>query len=257
MCRRLCLALVVASVAAGCPSTPAVVEPDPGPIVEPDPEDEEDEVERAPEQSSLDGDLKISDRWRPRFREWAAQDIGGVYDRVLDVQEDAGGATVVLMRHLSFDDQCREGPTTLRITETDGETGFETDHWGDDCCPGIPCVIDLPIQWNLRYITAVHAHDRAGLAKLLPAKGKLTWKITSPDGQKTHTLVAKDVLAGKLDNAAGCSLTSGRAECTVISAADPTGAFQCTCVAPGSSATFAWKKEGAGWVLVSIDESSH
>jgi hypothetical protein len=258
MSRALVYVALIPWLFAACSGAQVRSTPQPSDEAAADEEDEEAEARPAPEESRLDGDEQIGERWRSLFRQWAAKDLGGIFVGVVAARETSDGVTVLLKRHWkqSADAICFEGPTTLRIRQQDGEDPtFEDESWGSHCCPGEPCEPpETALEWNLRYVNAVVAKDRATLASLLPSKGSVAWRVGAAARAKTRKITRKEALKGALDGAAACDFLAQRAECEPLRAASTT--FRCQCLGEGSSASFDWKKEGESWVLASIDESS-
>lgn len=214
-----------------------------------------------PPPPALAGDDKLDERWRPLFREWliTAKDQAA-YVAVVDTMVVANGASVVLRRHVEAGGACREGPSTLSIIQDEGAAPtFEVVDFGDDCCAGTECK-RTEQSWNLRFLGALAAKDAKVLASLVPAKGKLVWNATwaSEDGKggkKSQRLSRKDVAAGKLADAPGCGFINTTPACDPVDAKGK--GFTCTCHGGGYHVTYHWQKEGAGFVLVRIDEDSH
>lgn len=249
LCKHLTRLALVAFVpmSAACGSAPKPAPPPPEPIVEA-PEEEEEPLPH------IDGDAQVPERFAKAFGEWLrAENAGGAFTRVITVSEVSNAVTVVVERHLEMGGECRIGPSAIELTlEDDGDITSEATHFGEDCCPGTQCEM-TPDSWNLRYIHAVDAEDDQALSLLFPAKKKVKYKLATPEGTTKEAWSRKDIAAGKFA-APGCGFVDTRPSC---GEPDPkTGAFTCRCDGGGTHTELNWQKEGDGFVIVSIDESS-
>jgi hypothetical protein len=228
--------------AKAVPATPSPASPSaPGPFV------------TGRELRHLPGDQAIPEPWRFRFRFWLTDQSRPSYVRVLESEAISNAVTVVLERRSERDGVCLAGPTRLALIQETGATqaSAELQDFGDDCCPGTECVPSAE-GWNLRYLALVAAKDWAKLALLVPAKRALRWTINAGE-QPTVSVTRSDVAKGKLHDPPGCGLLYNVPSCEGTS---QTSSFTCRCDGGGSHVVFSWQKEGDGFVLVAIDESS-
>lgn len=239
------LVLLVATLTA-CGSTQ---KPPPAPAPEP--------IVEAPKEEPLphiDGDGQVPERFAKAFGEWLRdENAGGIYTRVVTVSEVSNAVSLVVERRIEMNGECRIGPSTIEIIEEAGETKAEATHFGEDCCPDTRCEM-TPDSWNLRYIHAVDAKDPKALSVLFAATKKLKYELVTPDGKSKKTWSRKDIAAGKFVNPPGCGFIDTRPSCGEPDA--KTGAFTCRCDGGGTHTEFNWEKEGDGFVIVSINESS-
>jgi hypothetical protein len=94
------------------------------------------------------------------------------------------------------------------------------------------------------------AKDWVGLAQLVPATKQL---VSVVNGERS-TFSRNDVGKGRFAEAPGCSLIHGATGCSEVD--EKTASFTCRCDAGGYHVTYDWKREGDGFVLVRISESS-
>jgi hypothetical protein len=165
----------------------------------------------------------------------------------------SNAVSVVLQRQTRVDGVCLQGPSKLDLIESEGapELTRDVQHFGDDCCPGTECARSSD-GWYLRYLALLAAQNWQELSQLVPAKRKLVWTI---NGDEEPKLTRKDVAAGRFSNAPDCGLMYNVPGCEAI---DERGTgFTCRCDGGGYHVTYAWEREGSGFVLVAIAEESH
>jgi len=251
----LMLGWLSASACAGL-STPPPDEPI-AEAVEPEALDEATLPPRPDELPTLDGDDRLEEPWRARFRTWLAEQEAPTYAELTDVDVIANAATVVLRRRIEADDECREGPTRLTLIYDDGAPPqAERVDFGDDCCPGTTCV-RTPSSWNLRYQQAVAEKDAAALAALLPTKRPLVWRAVAATedaaDDTTRSVTRASLTKGEFPELPGCNVLHATPAC-----AEPSrDGFTCTCDAGGYHVEYTWKTNGADFSLVTIEEQSH
>ncbi len=205
--------------------------------------------------ANLEGDDKLPEPWRTRFRAWLARETKPPYIAVTRVQVISNAVSVVLQRRSEVDGVCLQGPSKLDLIQYEGtpKLTHEVQDFGDDCCPGTECV-RTPQGWNLHYFTLLAAHDWKQLSLLVPAKQKLVWTINGGE-EPTIKLTRKQVAAGQLRQALDCGLIYYVPSCDDRDASDTS--FTCRCDAGGHHVTYDWQREGAAFVLVNITEESH
>ena len=201
----------------------------------------------------LKGDEALPEPWLSRFRAWLSAQEDPPYTAVTETLVVSNAASVVLLRHTEGNGNCYEGPSKLELIEyeTGGELPVELDHFGDDCCPGTTCT-RAPDGWNLRYLSLLAAKDWAALSQLVPAKKKL---VSVVNGEKPSTFSRKDVANGRFSDAPSCGFMYNVTGCSDLDA--KMASFTCRCDGGGYHVTYDWEREGDGFVLVSISESSH
>jgi len=246
----LLLGALVALPIAACGSTPKA--PPPAPAPEPIVVIKEEPL------PSIAGDEQVPERFKRSFGEFLKGAEGGGYARVIEVREVSNAVAIVLERRLETLQSCRVGPSTLEIVDDEGERTTDVVHFGEDCCPGTTCEMG-PMSWNLRYLKALADDDLGAFAALVPAKKKLKYKLvaaTESGAPKTskQAYSRKDIAAGKFKSPPDCGFVDTRPSCREPDV--KTGAFQCACDGGGYHVTYDWEKEGEGYVLVAIDESS-
>lgn len=240
---------------AGSPATPPVrpakaSEPTPPSPAEPQPP----RIKiTGPTLSTLKGDEALPEPWLSRFRAWLSAQEDPPYAAVTETLVVSNAASLVLLRHTEAPGVCYEGPSKLDLIEyeTGGELTVELEHFGDDCCPGTQCTRG-PDGWNLRYLALLAAKDWAGLSQLVPAKKKLSSMV---NGEKPSTFSRKDVANGRFSDAPSCGFMYNVTGCSEVD--EKTASFTCRCDGGGYHVTYDWEREGDGFVLVSISESSH
>jgi hypothetical protein len=165
----------------------------------------------------------------------------------------SNAASLVLLRHTEGNGACFEGPSKLDLIEYEsgGELTVELQHFGDDCCPGTRCTRG-PDGWNLRYLALLAAKNWQELSLLVPAKKKLTSVV---NGEKPSTFSRKDVANGRFADAPSCGFMYNVTSCSELD--EKTASFSCRCDGGGYHVTYDWEREGEGFVLVAISESSH
>lgn len=210
-------------------------------------------VTAPPALSALKGDEELPEPWRTRFRTWLSEQKNSSYVAVTAAQVVSNAVTVVLQRQATTDGVCLQGPSRLDLIENEGapELTREIEHFGDDCCPGTDCTRTSD-GWNLRYLSLLAAKNWQELALLLPAQRKLDWVI---NGDAEPKLTRKDVAAGRFSNAPNCGLMYNVPSCDALD--EKSNRFNCRCDGGGYHVTYAWEREGSGFVLVAIAESSH
>lgn len=226
----------------GAPTPPAPAEPQPPPV-----------KISGPTLSTLKGDEALPEPWLSRFRAWFGAQENPPYAAVTETFVVSNAASVVLLRHTEGKGSCYEGPSKLDLIEyeTGGELTAELDHFGDDCCPGTTCTRG-PDGWNLRYLSLLAAKDWAALSQLVPAKKKL---VSVVNGEKPSTFSRKDVANGRFSDAPSCGFMYNVTGCSDVD--EKQASFTCRCDGGGYHVTYDWEREGDGFVLVSISESSH
>jgi hypothetical protein len=224
------------------PTTPAPTEPRPQAV-----------TLSQPTLSTLKGDEALPEPWLSRFRAWLSAQEAPPYEAVTETFVISNAASLVLLRHTEGDGVCYEGPSKLDLIEyeTGGELTVELDHFGDDCCPGTQCTRG-PDGWNLRYLSLLAAKNWQDLSLLVPAKKKLSWVV---NGEKPSTFSRKDVANGRFADAPSCGLMYNVTGCSEVD--ERTASFSCRCDGGGYHVTYDWEREGDGFVLVAISESSH
>ncbi len=191
------------------------------------------------------------------FSDFLEEDVGKIYQRVVEVSEISNAVDIQLERRFEVEGMCHVGPSVVSFTKKDdGSLEREIAHFGEDCCPGATCLM-VPNGWNLRYINAVKANDLAALSALVPAKKKLKYSFVGGSEGKVDKskkqFSRKDVAAGKFTNPPGCGFINMAPSC---GEPDAKGKFQCRCDAGGYHVTYDWEKEGDTFVIVSISEES-
>lgn len=251
------------SCALGCAQSPPAVSPAtppalPAPASEPTaPPSAEPQPPRititGPTLSTLKGDEALPEPWLSRFRAWLRAQEDPPYAAVTETLVVSNAASLVLLRHTEASGVCYEGPSKLDLIEyeTGGELSVELEHFGDDCCPGTQCTRG-PDGWNLRYLTLLAAKDWSGLSQLVPAKKKLSSTV---NGEKPSMFSRKDVANGRFADAPSCGFMYNVTGCSEVD--ERTASFSCRCDGGGYHVTYDWEREGDGFVLVSISESSH
>lgn len=207
----------------------------------------------SPTLSTLKGDEALPEPWLSRFRAWLSAQEDPPYAAVTETLVVSNAASLVLLRHTEADGVCYEGPSKLDLIEyeTGGELTVELDHFGDDCCPGTQCTRG-PDGWNLRYLRLLAAKNWQELSLLVPAKKKLTSVV---NGEKPSMFSRKDVANGRFSEAPACGFMYNVTGCSEVD--EKTASFTCRCDGGGYHVTYDWEREGDGFVLVSISESSH
>jgi hypothetical protein len=201
------------------------------------------------------GDEQLPEPWRARFRAWLSAQPKPTYVRVVDAAVISNAVSVVLERRREDKGVCWSGPTKLELVEEEGtgQLSAEAQDFGDDCCPGTECVRTSD-GWNLRYLALLGAKNWRELSLLVPAQQKLVWTINGGE-VPTVKVTRKDVAAGRFKQAPNCDFMYNTPSCDPI--AEGSGNFTCRCDGGGYHVSFAWEREGTGFVLVSIDENSH
>jgi hypothetical protein len=203
----------------------------------------------APAETSLAGDDQLPEPWRARFRGWLAAQTNPTYVAVVGNQVMSNAISIVLQRRTQIAGVCLQGPSKLELLD---EGTPELTHFGDDCCPGTECVRTVD-GWNLRYLALVAARSWKELSLLVPAERKLVWHVN--DEGPTVRLSRKQVAAGQFREPPNCGLIYDVPSCDPV---DATGnGFICRCDGGGYHVAYTWQREGNGFVLVDIAESSH
>jgi hypothetical protein len=205
--------------------------------------------------ASLVGDEQLPEPWRARFRTWLSAQANATYVRVTASFVISNAVSVVLERRSEKDGVCLTGPSKLDLMQDAGteQVSAEVQDFGDDCCPGTACERTSD-GWNLRYLSLLGAKNWQELALLVPAQGKLTWTINGGE-VPTVKVTRKDVAAGRFNEAPSCGFMYNVPSCDAL--AEGANAFTCRCDGGGYHVSYAWEREGTGFVLVSIDENSH
>lgn len=201
---------------------------------------------------TLKGDESLPEPWRTGFRKWLSKVDRSPYVAVTETFVTSNSVAVLLWRHTDADGICREGPSRLGLIDEGGpELNPLLEHFGDDCCPGQQCTRG-PDGWNLRYLALLAAKNWKELALLVPAKKKLTSMV---NGEKPIELSRSDVAKGRFSDAPSCGLMYNETGCSELEGTR--ASFTCRCDGGGYHVTYEWEREGDGFVLVSISESSH
>jgi hypothetical protein len=202
--------------------------------------------------ATLKGYESIPEPWRTRFRTWLGAERNSTYVAVTDTLVISNAVSVVLLRHTEANGVCLEGPSKLDLIECEGkpELTREVEHFGDDCYPGTQCTRG-PDGWNLRYLALLAAKNWRELSLLVPAKKKLT---SVENGEKPSTFSRKDVASGRFSDAPSCSFMYNVTGCSELD--EKTAGFSCRCDGGGYHVTCEWEREGDGFVVVAISESS-
>ena len=231
-----------ASAAQSAPTPPARFDPQPPPV-----------KITGPTLSTLKGDDELPEPWLSRFRAWLGKQEDAPYVAVTETFVVSNGASVLLLRHTEANGACYEGPSKLDLVEYEsgGELTIELQHFGDDCCPGTQCTRGTD-GWNLHYLSLLAAKDWAALSQLVPAKKNL---VSVVNGEKPSTYSRKDVASGRFSDFPSCGLVYNVTGCSDLD--EKQASFTCRCDGGGYHVTYDWEREGDGFVLVQISESSH
>jgi hypothetical protein len=204
---------------------------------------------------TLPGDEQLPEPWRARFRAWLSAEVNPRYVRVIDSHVMSNAVSVVLERRTQENGVCLTGPSRLDLVQDEGATqaNAELQHFGNDCCPGSECLRTAD-GWNLRFLALLAAQDWQQLSLLAPAQQKLVWTINGGE-LPTVKLTRKDVAAGRFRQAPNCGFMYNVPSCDELAAGS--NGFTCRCDGGGYHVSYAWEREGTGFVLVSVNEDSH
>jgi len=202
---------------------------------------------------NLKGDDALPEHWRSSFRAWLGAQADAPYVAITGTMVMSNAISILLLRHTEPNGVCLEGPSKLDLMEAEGtsQLAVELEHFGDDCCPGTECT-RTPDGWNLRYLSLLAAKNWQELSLLVPAKKKL---VSTVNGETPSKLTRKQVASGGFSDAPSCGLMYNVTGCSEVD--EKTASFTCRCDGGGYHVTYAWEREGSGFVLVETYESSH